>query len=84
MVEGSRNKDKVVDIEKFWHRKRRSNPPQNEKVAAAKKAKNGGIENGGDIFGRGEKYQLVPIDDSYPDYIVENQEKYAELIKPWN
>jgi len=48
------------------------------------KAKNGGIENGGDIFGRGEKYQLVPIDDSYPDYIVENQEKYAEFIKPWN
>ena len=42
MVEGSRNKDKVVDIEKFWHRKRRSNPPQNEKAAFTKKSKNGG------------------------------------------
>ena len=29
-------------------------------------------------------YTAVPIDDSYPEYIVENQEKYAEFIKPWN
>lgn len=49
-----------------------------------KKAENGGIENGLDIFNRGEKYELVPIDDSYPDYIVNNQEKYSQFIKQWN
>lgn len=48
------------------------------------KAENGGIENGLDIFGRGERYELVPIDDSYPEYIVNNQEKYSRFIKPWN
>ena len=37
MADGSRNRDKVVDIEKFWHRKRRSVPPQQEPKVNAKK-----------------------------------------------
>lgn len=27
---------------------------------------------------------IVPIDDSYPEYILKNQDKYAEYIVPWN
>ena len=37
-----------------------------------------------DPLGRGQTYQAVPIDDTYPEYIQNNQEKYADLIKPWN
>ena len=42
------------------------------------------IESGLDPLGRGQTYKAVPIDDSYPDHITNNQEKYAEFIKPWN
>jgi beta-1,4-mannosyl-glycoprotein beta-1,4-N-acetylglucosaminyltransferase len=42
------------------------------------------IESGLDPLGRGQTYQAVPIDDSYPDYITSNQKKYAEFIKAWN
>ena len=28
--------------------------------------------------------QVVPIDDTFPEYIQENREKYSEFIKPWN
>ncbi len=42
------------------------------------------IEQGLDPIGRGMTYEAVPIDDSYPEYIQNNQEKFAEFIKPWN
>ena len=42
------------------------------------------IEKGIDPLNRGMTYKAVPIDDSYPAYIQENQDKYAEFIKPWN
>ena len=42
------------------------------------------IEQGLDPLGRTNKLVTVPIDDSYPDYITTNQEKYAEFIKAWN
>ena len=42
------------------------------------------VEEGLDPLGRGQQYQAVPIDDTYPEYIQNNQEKYADLIKPWN
>ena len=41
------------------------------------------IEQGIDPLNRG-MLKVVPIDDTYPEYIVENQEKYSEFIKPWN
>ena len=41
------------------------------------------IEKGLDPLGRGQMYQAVPIDDTYPEYILKNQEKYSNLIKPW-
>jgi beta-1,4-mannosyl-glycoprotein beta-1,4-N-acetylglucosaminyltransferase len=42
------------------------------------------IDEGIDPFGRSIQIKTIPIDDSYPEYIVNNQEKYAEFIKPWN
>jgi len=42
------------------------------------------IESGLDPLGRGQTYTAVPIDDSYPDYIQSNQDKYGEFIKAWN
>lgn len=42
------------------------------------------IKNGLDPLNRGQVYHSVPLDDSYPDYILNNQEKYSQFIKPWN
>jgi beta-1,4-mannosyl-glycoprotein beta-1,4-N-acetylglucosaminyltransferase len=42
------------------------------------------VEMGLDPLNRGMAYRAVPIDESYPKYIQNNQEKYAEFIKPWN
>ncbi len=40
------------------------------------------IENGQDLFGREElKFNTVKLDNSFPKYIVGNQEKYKHLIK---
>ena len=41
------------------------------------------VEKGLDPLGRGQMYQAVPIDDTYPEYILNNQDKYSKLIKPW-
>jgi beta-1,4-mannosyl-glycoprotein beta-1,4-N-acetylglucosaminyltransferase len=41
------------------------------------------IEKGIDPLNRG-LLTTVPIDDSYPEYILNNQEKYIKVIKPWN
>ena len=42
------------------------------------------VEEGLDPLGRGQQYKAVPIDDTYPEYIQNNQEKYSDLIKQWN
>ena len=42
------------------------------------------VEEGLDPLGRGQQYKAVPIDESYPEYIQNNQDKYADLIKTWN
>lgn len=42
------------------------------------------IEKGLDPLNRGMTYRAVPIDNTYPEYIQNNQEKYSEFIKPWN
>lgn len=38
------------------------------------------IAAGEDILGRGFTFKTVPIDDSFPEYIVNNQEKFKHLI----
>ena len=42
------------------------------------------IKNGLDPFGRSFPITIVPLDDSYPEYVLNNQEKYSEYIKLWN
>jgi beta-1,4-mannosyl-glycoprotein beta-1,4-N-acetylglucosaminyltransferase len=42
------------------------------------------IKNGLDPLNRGVVYPTVPLDDSFPEYILNNKEKYSEFIKPWN
>ena len=42
------------------------------------------IEEGLDPIGRSNRLQVIPIDNSYPEYIVNNQEKYSQYIKSWN
>jgi hypothetical protein len=41
------------------------------------------IEQGIDPLNRG-MLKIVPIDESYPAYIQNNQEEYHNFIKPWN
>ena len=42
------------------------------------------IEWGQDPVGRNKFYDAVPLDESFPQYILNNQEKYSKFIKPWN
>ena len=38
------------------------------------------IKNKQDLFERGHKFEYVSIDDSYPDYLRKNKEKYSKWI----
>ena len=38
------------------------------------------VNAGQDIFDRGYIYKVVPLDNSFPEYILKNQEKYKHLI----
>ncbi len=38
------------------------------------------IENKEDLFERGHKYKFVKLDQNFPKYILENQEKFNEFI----
>ena len=33
-----------------------------------------------DLFERGHKYEFVKINDSYPDYLIQNINKFKEFI----
>jgi beta-1,4-mannosyl-glycoprotein beta-1,4-N-acetylglucosaminyltransferase len=39
------------------------------------------LDEGRDIFGRDFTYKFVPLDDTFPTYIVKNREKYKNLIR---
>ncbi|MDQ3815432.1 MAG: hypothetical protein M3347_16065, partial [Armatimonadota bacterium] len=39
------------------------------------------INQGADIFGGTEPFKFIEIDDTYPAYIVQNQDKFADWIK---
>ena len=41
------------------------------------------VDMGKDPVGRSDLYGAVPLDDSFPEYILNNQEKYSKFIKPW-
>lgn len=54
----------------------------NDKIKAGLEAN---IAAGADIFGRADhKFQYVPIDDSFPAELVNNQKKYKEFIHASN
>lgn len=38
------------------------------------------ITNGEDIFGRGFNYRFIPLDESFPRYLLENRERFARHI----
>ena len=38
------------------------------------------IKNRNDLFGRGHKYQIVELDDTFPKYILNNYEKFKDFI----
>jgi beta-1,4-mannosyl-glycoprotein beta-1,4-N-acetylglucosaminyltransferase len=38
------------------------------------------INTGKDLFGRGFEYQFVPVDESYPTYLLQNKIRYSHLI----
>lgn len=38
------------------------------------------VQAGEDLFGRGKHFRSIPIDKSFPRYIIENQQKYKDLI----
>lgn len=39
------------------------------------------IEEGGDIFGFNWKFRLEEMNETYPKYLLKNQEKYSHIIK---
>jgi beta-1,4-mannosyl-glycoprotein beta-1,4-N-acetylglucosaminyltransferase len=38
------------------------------------------IASGGDLYGRDYKFKIVELDNTFPEYILENQDKYSHLI----
>jgi beta-1,4-mannosyl-glycoprotein beta-1,4-N-acetylglucosaminyltransferase len=38
------------------------------------------LKNGKDIFGRNFHYKFVPLDNTFPDFILKNREKYKHLL----
>ena len=42
------------------------------------------MQSNKDPLNRNITLTTVPIDESYPEYIQNNREKYVEFIKPWN
>ncbi len=39
------------------------------------------LDEGKDIFGRNFSYKFVPLNNTYPAYILENKDKYRDLIR---
>jgi len=42
---------------------------------------NKNIEDNKDVFFRDSKFEVVELDNSFPDYIINNRERFAHLIK---
>lgn len=39
------------------------------------------LKEGKDIFGRNFSYQFVPLDNTFPEYILKHKEKFTHLVK---
>jgi hypothetical protein len=42
------------------------------------------IEEDDDLFGRGRNYTCVPLDDSFPAFLLSNTTRFQNLIKPYS
>ena len=42
---------------------------------------NKNIEENKDVFFRDSKFEVVELNDNFPDYIVNNRQRFAHLIK---
>ena len=50
-----------------------------EKFSSVESIKNN-IKNKIDLFGRGHKYEKVEIDHTFPNYLINNKEKFKKFI----
>ena len=39
------------------------------------------INSGKDVFGRNFTYKFIQVDNTFPVYIIKNQDKFEHLIK---
>ncbi len=68
---------KIVEkLEAFAHTEYNKPQYKDEHALAA------AIAKGEDIFGRGFSYSFVPVDNTFPEYIQINSDKYKDLIYP--
>lgn len=67
---------KIIEkLEAFSHNEFNKPEFKNEEVILE------AINSGKDILGRGLYCEFIPIDSSFPEYIINNKEKYKHLIK---
>lgn len=64
----------IAKIEAFAHDEYNTNEFKNKEALQQK------IKAGKDLFGRGLDYKFIELDDSFPDYILENRDKLKHLI----
>lgn len=65
----------IQKIESFSHQE--FNTPEIKSAERIRAA----IETGKDLFGRDDvRFERVPLDDTFPKYLVENRERFRELI----
>jgi Glycosyltransferase family 17 len=60
----------------YAHQER--NLPQNADAGKIKDA----LDKGQLFYDQGKRHQFVPLDDSFPRYVLENREKFSAWIKP--
>jgi beta-1,4-mannosyl-glycoprotein beta-1,4-N-acetylglucosaminyltransferase len=70
--------EKVVrKIASFSHQEYNTADNQDAQKIQAK------IANGEDLFTKGKQWHSVPLDNYYPDWLLENPGKFAHLIRPY-
>ena len=67
----------VTKIKSFSHTEYNKEEYTNEERIAER------IKKGRNLFGGDDVFKPIPIDDSFPEYIVKNQKKYKHLILDW-
>jgi beta-1,4-mannosyl-glycoprotein beta-1,4-N-acetylglucosaminyltransferase len=69
------NADQVIaKIEAFSHEEYNTEEFKNKAALQEK------IRNGKDLFGRDLYYIFIPLDDSFPEYVLNNKDKFRHLI----